>query len=413
MSLQFFSAPQETPSSGSASWFTPETLTEDHQALEGISPLPITAKPLVLVASNRTFTLTSLQWKPRFTLFRNLYVFNHTFYVVTSTPELVPLSGRVISNGADLQYGKLPTERDIAVISPEEADDMFGGTGNTIGGISFLQTDRPRLLSHSRWHNFLVGGESRELPTRYIFPRITQAQWERVQREGNWILKAALGPVAMRFKDDWDAQMTGSDVLVLKHAILADITARRSDHDDQSYRTHGAAFPLSTHPGWWESIRARVVSDALGSSLVVAPNYQENRYQVTYIYRQRAGRRLRQRDHSRLIDALRHLCDSRGYHLVVLEADKTRLVEQIQILSRTTVVVGVHGNDLSGQLWLPPTSRSTVIEIFVPGGFVYDYEYCSRVLGHKHYGIWNDRYFTAPDLPQGDHDIMFPSVIQD
>lgn len=65
--------------------------------------------------------------------------------------------------------------------------------------------------------------------------------------------------------------------------------------------------------------------------------------------------------------------------------------EQIQLLSRTTVLLGVHGNGLSGQLWLKPSPRTTVIEIYHPGGFLYDYEYTARSLGHKHYGVWNDK----------------------
>jgi capsular polysaccharide biosynthesis protein len=65
--------------------------------------------------------------------------------------------------------------------------------------------------------------------------------------------------------------------------------------------------------------------------------------------------------------------------------------EQIRLLSRTTILIGVHGNGLSGQLWLKPSPRTTVIEIFFAGGFLYDYEYTARVLGHKHYGIWFDK----------------------
>lgn len=65
--------------------------------------------------------------------------------------------------------------------------------------------------------------------------------------------------------------------------------------------------------------------------------------------------------------------------------------EQIRILGQTTILLGVHGNGLSGQMWLKPSLRTTVIEIFFTGGFLYDYEYTARVLGHKHYGVWDDK----------------------
>jgi hypothetical protein len=65
---------------------------------------------------------------------------------------------------------------------------------------------------------------------------------------------------------------------------------------------------------------------------------------------------------------------------------------QVSLLSRTTILVGVHGNGLSGQLWLEPSPRATIIELFFENGFAYDYEYTARSLGLKHYGFWNDRY---------------------
>ena len=65
--------------------------------------------------------------------------------------------------------------------------------------------------------------------------------------------------------------------------------------------------------------------------------------------------------------------------------------EQVQLLSKATIILGVHGNGMSGQLWSKPSPRTTVIEIFYPGGFLYDYEYTARSLGHKHYGVWNDK----------------------
>ena len=55
-------------------------------------------------------------------------------------------------------------------------------------------------------------------------------------------------------------------------------------------------------------------------------------------------------------------------------------------------MIGVHGNGLSAQLWMQPTHRSTVIEIFVPDGFTYDYEYTARSLGLKHFGVWDAKY---------------------
>jgi len=61
--------------------------------------------------------------------------------------------------------------------------------------------------------------------------------------------------------------------------------------------------------------------------------------------------------------------------------------------------MGVHGNGLTGLLWMKPTRRSTVIEFFYPGGFAHDYEWTSRALGIKHVGFWGSESFTSPGVP--------------
>lgn len=70
---------------------------------------------------------------------------------------------------------------------------------------------------------------------------------------------------------------------------------------------------------------------------------------------------------------------------------------------------GIHGNGLTHLLWMNPQNfHSTVIEFFFPGGFAPDYEFTSRALGIRHYGIWDDTHFTYPDIPQ----IAYPEGFQ-
>ena len=95
--------------------------------------------------------------------------------------------------------------------------------------------------------------------------------------------------------------------------------------------------------------------------------------------------------------------------------DKLSRDEQIRLAARTTVsysqrlsvfiadqqiMMGVHGNGLTHLLWMNTQNpRSTVIEFFYPGGFAEDYEFTSRALGIRHYGVWDDQVFTSPDIP--------------
>jgi hypothetical protein len=72
-------------------------------------------------------------------------------------------------------------------------------------------------------------------------------------------------------------------------------------------------------------------------------------------------------------------------------------------------MLGVHGNGLTHLLWMNSQNpRSTVIEFFFPGGFAEDYEFTASALGIRHYGVWKDQTFTAPDIPQ----VAYPEGFQ-
>jgi len=120
---------------------------------------------------------------------------------------------------------------------------------------------------------------------------------------------------------------------------------------------------------------------------------------ITYISRQSARRHLIREDHQLLVASLQEMTARKGYELIIIEAEKLSKDEQLAIMSKTTVLLGVHGNGLSHVLWLAPSRFLTVVEIFFPGGFAHDYEWTTRAMGGRHFGIWNDTYFTHPDTP--------------
>jgi capsular polysaccharide biosynthesis protein len=120
---------------------------------------------------------------------------------------------------------------------------------------------------------------------------------------------------------------------------------------------------------------------------------------ITYISRQGSRRRLREADHAALVAALEELAGRRGWELNVVRAEALTTAQQLALAARSTVLLGVHGNGLTHLLMLAPTPRTTVIEIFYPGGFAHDYEWTARALGLRHYAVRNDTSATWPELP--------------
>ncbi|TBU56877.1 hypothetical protein BD310DRAFT_930441 [Dichomitus squalens] len=142
-----------------------------------------------------------------------------------------------------------------------------------------------------------------------------------------------------------------------------------------------------------------------GSSTKVASGLSDKDIVITYISRQssRASRHLLEEDHAALVATLEEMVKKHGWELNVVEAEKLSKEQQLAIAARTTIMLGVHGNGLTHLLMMPVTPVSSVIEIFIPGGFAHDYHWTSQALGMRHFAIWNDTARTYPNEPPVDY----------
>ena len=75
-------------------------------------------------------------------MFDRLYFKNGTFYIVTDNKEEVPDMKLVISSGIYLTSGpadelkRLPTEKDIRVVDPDEARKLLGTQAERLDGVT-------------------------------------------------------------------------------------------------------------------------------------------------------------------------------------------------------------------------------------------------------------------------------------
>ncbi|KAG8692819.1 hypothetical protein FRC11_003352, partial [Ceratobasidium sp. 423] len=226
-------------------------------------------------------------------------------------------------------------------------------------------------------------------------------------------------PIRKRVADR-SASFRGAHCSVNARTVSEAVEATRSD--------------LENGPGvdkgkwWWEPLRRRglkmsSVDQAIqdlslwwyGSEADVARLSEKLEggkptVRITYISRQTARhRKLIKEDHDGLVVALKELVERKNalppspenqpWDLEIVEADHISREEQVRIATRTTVMLGVHGNGLTHLIMMPITPLSTVIELFYPGGFARDYQWSSTALGMRHYGVHNDTAFTEPSLP--------------
>ncbi|KAJ7596789.1 hypothetical protein C8J56DRAFT_1041046 [Mycena floridula] len=168
----------------------------------------------------------------------------------------------------------------------------------------------------------------------------------------------------------------------------------------------GGTWDVSVLDEFFEIVRQNVVRNLLGyirkfdsRGFVASGRNSVAMPIVTYISRQGGDRRtLDARDHDRLVESLIKLERDRICKVVVASMEKMTVNQQIEISAQSTILVGVHGNGLTHQLWMPPGLASMVIEFFVPRGRPYlaKFEILGRNLGFKHYAIWNDTSITYP-----------------
>jgi len=123
---------------------------------------------------------------------------------------------------------------------------------------------------------------------------------------------------------------------------------------------------------------------------------------VTYIDRQNeaVGVRLREEDHSRLLNGLQSL-EKLGYEVYVISSrmEETDWEERMMAIVQSTVILGASSSDLIDAAFLKPTPHTTVLEFFPDDTFTRDNEVIARSLRMKHVGWRAESRIDENNLP--------------
>ncbi|KIJ51221.1 hypothetical protein M422DRAFT_26647 [Sphaerobolus stellatus SS14] len=365
---------------------------------------------------------------PGWTVFENLYLFNGTIYIVTNEPQNIPdrmlltSSGAWIFNEPKDVAERTPTDADMQIITPEKAKEVFGSYAAWLDGTSFISTDPDQFVHHyyhwcaelffGLWRTYSLldpsideeGHTDLPAPRRIMFSHVASDQFRDYASITQWFTQAVFPAVSLEFEQEWVDRSAMTRPFLLERVVLGDrAAAMHTPMFQLTQRTNAELFKLAGSPYWWSTIRNSFVQFAGHDPSA------KSRAVITYISRQTWPRRkLIDADHDTLVAALEKLSEEHGYELNIVSMENLSREEQIRLAGRTTIMMGVHGNGLTSLLWMKPSNKATVIEFFYPGGFAQDYEWTTRALGMKHYGVWGNQYFTAPDLPP----IAYPEGFQ-
>ncbi|KZT58679.1 hypothetical protein CALCODRAFT_432171 [Calocera cornea HHB12733] len=377
---------------------------------------------------------------PGFTIFENLYFLNGTAYLVSSDPESFPArnlitgSGFGIYNSPEEVAAREPTDKDMQIISPQRARELFADAAVRLHGTSWWTNDPAQFIAHyyhfsaelmfGLWRTYAsldpsitpLGQTRLPAPRRWLFPHVPADKWRDYASMNQYVLFASFPSTQLLFQQDIADMADTSKVYVLERVVYSDRSAAiRGEGWLPKQRMAALAFSHESVRNWWAPIRSNVVRFAGGDlNPFMRPHppppapgqpppvndQPEDKPVITYVSRQTWGRRmLLQDDHDRFVAALGRLSEMYGYEVNVVNMDKLTRDEQIKLAGRTTIMCGVHGNGLTSLLWMKPTPRTTVMEFFMPQGWAFDYQWTASALGMTHYGWWNDTYVTGPGIP--------------
>ncbi|WRT64161.1 uncharacterized protein IL334_001090 [Kwoniella shivajii] len=386
--------------------------------------------------------------------------------------RLMVSTGNEIWNDEESIKGREPTERDMRIIFPSEAKRLWGNSASLVSGSTFLVNDPSQFLDHyyhfaaellvGLWRTYssldptinAQGVTHLPSPSRMIFPHLAAGKWNDYAKMNSFLSRAIFPSMSYEYQNDFLDRADTARAFIFERVVFADRAAAfRGPEFGKTWRTASEAVTLQASKYWWSPIRKNLIEFVggggndldlagdvgLGIGLDAEPDVDlialeeeegamvEEKEEllekmrkekqakmgkpvITYVSRQDWGRRMLLKEgHDSLVKELKELEKKYNWEVNIVSMDKLSRDEQIRLSARTTVMMGVHGNGLTHLLWMNNQNpRSTVIEFFYPGGFAEDYEFTARALGIRHYGIWDDEAFTAPDTPQ----VAYPEGFQ-
>ncbi|KAJ3523232.1 hypothetical protein NMY22_g11535 [Coprinellus aureogranulatus] len=388
----------------------PSSNTDNQSASQSVSevrPWEVeTTTPTVPLSPTSQTRVGAHTWG--FNVLDNLYLRNGTFYVLTSDKESVPSKVEIIH-----RLGRISTHGDeddegsnlVQYITPAQSRDVLGNFATVMPGVSFFVLDPPRFLSHfyHYWGEVLLGGwrvystlalsdpsmlGKLPYPSRFVFPFVDNDEWRDRAGLNGPIMHLAFPDAHIAKSDIWqDWVKTGGTLVFERSVTMNRVSAHKSPLGSTWFKMLGATQNLTVPHGFWEPIRKAITQRLWGYTPEVANSGRPS-----------TGRRLLSPDHESLVAALKQLEAEGACTVRIPVMEKLTLREQLAEIASSTILLGVHGNGLTHQIFMPPSLRSAVIEIQPPGDYAFDYWMLARNMGHKHYMVRNDTVTTyGPD----------------
>ncbi|ORY30222.1 hypothetical protein BCR39DRAFT_530035 [Naematelia encephala] len=228
------------------------------------------------------------------------------------------------------------------------------------------------------------------LPKRVWLKKCGESPSWRDERGDNiWFLSHAIPGVSIEDKNGWNDHAAGGIPIILERVVIVDRWAAHSAGGEVGkWGKMNTNVPTLNAPrSFWNPFRLNVqrALSVDGESNVGSRGLPI----VVYVDRQKENPHVVPKNHDDLVEALKGLTGKAEIHVTRLGAMKKP--QQIELMSRAEIIIGVHSDDLMLSLWMPATERSAVIQIYEEGGFQRDFQLLATSLNHQYVAVQNDR----------------------
>ncbi|RXK39808.1 hypothetical protein M231_02863 [Tremella mesenterica] len=243
------------------------------------------------------------------------------------------------------------------------------------------------------WRVLASAGED-ELPTRLMF-RTAPDDWRDRTGLTPWFQQAVLPSTSVEERTIFEDRSSSSLTFIYDRMVIVDRwAAHRHGQETKWWNKATADLPLlPVAKNWMSPLRNAMKNLVIADGCDMSRKWSD-RPVVTYINRQMTGRRLTEEDAEGLLRSMNRLAQEGVIEFTDAKMETMSRTEQFCLALRTDIMIGVHGNGLTHQLWMKPDSG--VLEFMMGPGFARDYALVAELMGHEYYAIHDDHVFP-PD----------------
>ncbi|ORX37567.1 hypothetical protein BD324DRAFT_650140 [Kockovaella imperatae] len=334
---------------------------------------------------------------PGFNVFRNVWYNNQTFHLWDPTDAAMPVEDSILSPRTKaVVHTEIPIKgrhvvylKGASLLINEKAGDEWSGLWH------YYHFAAEAMLGGLTAFSIAESVERIESPQAYlpVVPDRLIIPWD-----SNWHDRWGINPLMVDalFDDvlepeQWGKWREHDNWIFFDQLIIVDRwAAHRYNKGTQAWNKMSVDIFERPHPfEFFAPVRQRLMKHfGFHEHTSTIPN-------VVYVDRQSSDRRLVAEHHEALVALLRSRHERGEIKFVHAAWENHTVIEQFHISADADIMVGVHGNGLTHEMWM--TEKATLVELFHPGVFLRDYQAVAHVLGHQYFAVWNDTLHTQAE----------------